>query len=789
MVAIFSASPENSKKLLERFIANPQRIFNLLIRCSEQVMRTLTQRAIVTAATSLSIIENEVLMELIDALMSLIGYELSVQWIKFGHFFEVLNDVVFYSNRRVLHYCLSKDILTPLLDFFLEDASPVAAPNTKRYEMGNPAQAPDFTALVDLISHLVFSSELPEEPKEINRPEDLRVLRTRLSEPAEKCLKCDAFIPRYMRWNGKIDCISNLLSYFCKENKKFSKKMCIAALKEINNCTITNHIQSFELIFKLLAIRDQWEAMRAEWILGYAHPIQNYNYGLNVISDIKSDVNAYASPLLYNRHEKPLLQLMWNYKKHYEELVLFSLKQLLSLANTNEVIYIHLRDMPPPSYLYSRYTDWVPEFLEDCTKLNLLTKDDKLKRKEIMISETAREYELFCNKVTEDNVRPPQYYMIGKVLETRRIEDKTIDLNEVKLTAIEIVAEVYESKPTGEYNAGVSGIYLKEYFKHCSIRNRDEYEQDKKQYSLIYERSYANEEYKNEFKKPVEWNKARVVSEENIVKHKSISQQQSETNNNLEAREGVSNSNNVKEVQSEIETGNSQEPKENSNNEPQTTNEPSNKYGIIEGVANPPAEPFNEENIKVIIEKNIPAVQSENIRTDSKIEDSYTDQDSDKIVEPSPQINYNVIGSEFKCNPEVHNDKELEEQKKPLLEKNVKGIRQLFKPLVVFHKIEIHNNIHFDRTIDLTISSVEGSEPNFYIPQSKLKAKISRLEKQTYHLQKNKPEEEFGEYKLHLTLAKQKEPSSAFSNSFQGTQSSSAAPNEVSKTSGNHSSK
>jgi hypothetical protein len=158
MVVIFKENPENSRKLLRKLIANPQRIFNLLVRCPEQVMRTLAQKAIVTAVICLSSIENEILMELIDALMSLIGYELSVQWIRFGYFFEVLRDVVFHSSRRVLYYCLTKDILAPLLDFFLEKDSPIAAPDTKRYEMGNLAQTPDFTALMSLISYLVANS-------------------------------------------------------------------------------------------------------------------------------------------------------------------------------------------------------------------------------------------------------------------------------------------------------------------------------------------------------------------------------------------------------------------------------------------------------------------------------------------------------------------------------------------------------------------------------------------------------------------------------------------------------
>jgi hypothetical protein len=530
-------------------------------------------------------------------------------------------------------------------------------------------------------------------------------------------------------------------------------------LKEISNYAITKHTQSFELILKLLAIKDEWQVMRAEWILGQAHPIQSYNYGLNVISDIKSDVNAYDSLLLCDKGEKPLLQLMWNYQKHYEEIVLFSLKQLLSLANNDKVIYTYLRDMPPPSYLYSRYTDWVPEFLEYCTNLNSLIKSDKLKKVEIIIAETVKELALFSSKVAADNAAPPQFYMTGKILQTQTLDNKTIDLGDVKLTVTEVVVEVYESKPTGEYNAGVSGAYLRDYFKHYCIRNRDEYdnriEQGKDEYSIICERSYGKEEYKdtsNVEDLQKEWEKTMTTNKNKLL-----------DDDNLEVR--GSELNNVKEKEPEVEVGNNQEP---TNNEPQATSEPN----TIEGDANP----LEQENMIVVVENNLTVIHSEKI----KIKD---------IQDSIPSINYTTIENEhqynYKTNAYNIDDKDVEKQEKSLVEKSAGRIRQLFKPLAVFHRIEIHNSIHFDRTIKLILKPAEGSRPNFYVPQSKLKVLIPKYERQIYHLQKNKPEEEFGEYVLDLYLAKQKEPSSVFSNAFQAAQSSSAAPNEVPKISGN----
>eukprot|EP00826_Nyctotherus_ovalis_P065764 TRINITY_DN9676_c0_g1_i1.p1 TRINITY_DN9676_c0_g1~~TRINITY_DN9676_c0_g1_i1.p1 ORF type:complete len:144 (+),score=13.54 TRINITY_DN9676_c0_g1_i1:114-545(+) len=109
-------------------------------------------------------------------------------------------------------------------------------------------------------------------------------------------------------------------------------------------------------------------------------------------------------------------------------------------------------------------------------------------------------------------------------------------------------------------------------------------------------------------------------------------------------------------------------------------------------------------------------------------------------------------------------------------EKDAIQPKPLFKPLVVFHKIEIYNTIHFDRTIKLEIKVKEGSNANFYVPQSKLKTMLSRYETQIYHIQKDNPELDFGEYTLDLQLARQKQPSSIHSNDFLAAQSSSVPP-------------
>ena len=49
---------------------------------------------------------------------------------------------------------------------------------------------------------------------------------------------------------------------------------------------------------------------------------------------------------------------------------------ILAAANSNKLVFSYLVNLPPPCYLYSKYTDWfeafLNEFLDDCKKYPII---------------------------------------------------------------------------------------------------------------------------------------------------------------------------------------------------------------------------------------------------------------------------------------------------------------------------------------------------------------------------------------------------------------------------------
>lgn len=59
-----------------------------------------------------------------------------------------------------------------------------------------------------------------------------------------------------------------------------------------------------------------------------------------------------------------LLSLIYNNRKRYENYTICLLRALLSIANTINTVFAYLLMLPPPSYLYAKYVDWIGEYVD-----------------------------------------------------------------------------------------------------------------------------------------------------------------------------------------------------------------------------------------------------------------------------------------------------------------------------------------------------------------------------------------------------------------------------------------
>ena len=473
MAKLFAADLESSKQLLHRLVHEPIRLFNLLVKCQENIVRTYVQKAVqaaflrvATAEAQDSSKDSKLSRQLIDVLMSFIGYDLATQWTKFKQFFEVIREIVLSGVNGVVEYCLEKDFATTLLDFFLEKSSPVSAANTKRYEMGSSSQAPELGALIEFVSFLVLRTDLPgaKEGERLVPPTKVGSGSFLLSASALKCIQSDEFVPKHLRFGGKVAQVSKMIAHVCYKNRRSSKQACKIILKAINDFEVSKIPQYFDLLVELLTMEDEYQPLRIEWILGYQQPTVRAEYGLAAVVDIADEVNCYVSPLGVERKDDPLLQQLWSHRNRYEGFVAQCIKVLLQISAKCECLYEYLKAVPPPTYVFVRYTDWIPRFLDTYAKTTAFLTATEIKEKETLIGEIRVLYNAYQARVMKDPTPVAQLYLVGKTLETHELKDKEISQGGVRLVVTEIVTEVYPSKPMGTHNPALSGDFLIKYY-------------------------------------------------------------------------------------------------------------------------------------------------------------------------------------------------------------------------------------------------------------------------------------------------------------------------------------
>ena len=91
-------------------------------------------------------------------------------------------------------------------------------------------------------------------------------------------------------------------------------------------------------------------------------------FGNSAIKNIDDEVNHYQSTLCFGHHSftsiEGVFEILWKNKRAYDSKSLKSVKTILEVALRNEDFKQSLAGLPPPTYQFARYTDWIEEFLE-----------------------------------------------------------------------------------------------------------------------------------------------------------------------------------------------------------------------------------------------------------------------------------------------------------------------------------------------------------------------------------------------------------------------------------------
>lgn len=474
-IEFFKSDRESSEELVEKFARDPTQFFDLLVKCPEPSIRSLAGKSVLGACTQLAKSPPESFPLLVNYMIGFLGYELATQWSKFTQFFDLLKDIVVAADEEFLLSLYERDLITSLLDFYLEKSSPVTKTNIRRYEMGSSMQMPNFVSLMKIVTFLTLRGDTVNKRGErIKSPYREGALDIKVSEDAMKCFACEELVPKYLKSSGRIEEILPMVKHVCFLNKKLTKAFCRAALIGINSNEMGKIPQYFDLIFGLLSIEDEFQTLRTELLLGYAQPVYKGGYGLCAVIDIEDDVNCYMSAAAEEGKGKAVLQALWSDRRRSEKLIVLCLKMLFNELRTNKTLHDHVKAMPPPCYLFESYLDWIPKFLQVYLKMSSYMTASELKERDESIEEVRKMYEEYKVRVCKEGVQPRQHYIIGKTLGTKEIA--IVAEGQAKAVIAEITAEVYETKPMDSHNAALPGRYLIDHFNHVSNNVNMRYE-------------------------------------------------------------------------------------------------------------------------------------------------------------------------------------------------------------------------------------------------------------------------------------------------------------------------
>lgn len=287
------------------------------------------------------------------------------------------------------------------------------------------------------------------------------------------------------------------LTEMCKNNEKLSKKIAKVFLKQISSTNVDSKVAKyFKMLKKFVKINDDLKLHRMQWVFGIGQVVtkaqyrtNKVEYGLELVSSINEEANNYITPLSPSFCDEALLAQLLRCRGKMDSSCIKSLKDLLSLCAKDDDVAKFIYNTAPPTYQYSRFSDWFRGYLEHqmaevnsknlqqysyyANRLPGLKKalahlevyEEKCKafaEQDLKNKESVKDDEFQGMKDSwmayehEDVIKhfPPQY-IIGK----QDGEDKVVDLNDenelVSISLDEVQNEFMFSNPTGMFNLSV----------------------------------------------------------------------------------------------------------------------------------------------------------------------------------------------------------------------------------------------------------------------------------------------------------------------------------------------
>lgn len=96
------------------------------------------------------------------------------------------------------------------------------------------------------------------------------------------------------------------------------------------------------------------------------HQADRIRVGLDAtFHNIKTEVFEFRSMVTFEPKDNDcLLHLLWRYQGRMDTYTITALEYLLAIANSDDDVSEWFAQLPPVTYQYSRYTDWIKPYLQ-----------------------------------------------------------------------------------------------------------------------------------------------------------------------------------------------------------------------------------------------------------------------------------------------------------------------------------------------------------------------------------------------------------------------------------------
>lgn len=153
------------------------------------------------------------------------------------------------------------------------------------------------------------------------------------------------------------------------------------------------------------------------------------------------------------------MSLIWRNRKRHDHNCIVCMKYLFSIAQKSETLSNYIANLPPPTYQFSRYIDWIEEYIENYKEYNLNWVSYGWSKKRVETSiEALKAYTTF-----KESVKPSTldvYIILDTKSEDKSIPDDDKD-PQVHFTVHEYATGYTESKANGKRNDALPGQKLR----------------------------------------------------------------------------------------------------------------------------------------------------------------------------------------------------------------------------------------------------------------------------------------------------------------------------------------